>query len=149
MLVHLLLGVGLAGGLSLLAKTSFWWLLPYAVVGSFLPDMDHLAFYFVYGRKSEYAKRVKGHLKKREIRAMCRFVAYNHKQLYGLYSHTWYGVLLVIVGSWWGFEHSVELGTLFAAMLGHFGFDIFEDAIFFRKLNPNWRGKVLRYSVGE
>src|SRR5687768_255484 len=58
-----------------------------AVLGSFIPDIDHLFYIYLYGRKSDYAKISKGFIKNKHIRDFITHVKVNHKSNTGIYSH--------------------------------------------------------------
>ncbi len=145
LLVHVLIGVTAAiifyeiSGNALLIK-----LMVVAIIGSVLPDIDHLLYYFVYGRKTEYALQVKNFLRNKQIKKYVSFCIDNHKKNTGLYSHNIISVLITLSISLWAINQEREYTTMFfIAWSLHYIFDIFEDVIFLKKLNPNW---LLKFS---
>lgn len=110
------------------------------IVGNLIPDIDHLLFLFVYGRKSEYAKIVKRHIKNKEFKDFLLFIRNNHKNNTSIYSHNILALILSIFLAWYLGESRDRAGfyTFFMSWSSHYVFDMFEDLLFFKKLNPNW-----------
>lgn len=110
------------------------------ILGNLIPDVDHLIYLFIYGRKSEYAKIVKKYLKGKEFRNFYKFMRDNHKANTGIYSHNIFALLLSIFLAWYLGESRDRAGfyTFFVSWSSHYVFDMFEDLLFFKKLNPNW-----------
>lgn len=109
-------------------------------LGSLSPDVDHLMFWFLYGKKSQYSQIVKNFLKKRQYRNFFNFIKLNHKALTGLYFHNFLSLLIsVILCFYLGFirEHPL-LMVFFMSWAVHYMFDLFEDLLFFKRINPNW-----------
>jgi len=115
-------------------------LITVGILGNLIPDVDHLLFFFLYGRKSEYAKIFKSHLKLREFRMAARFIKDNHQNNTGIYSHNILSLMLSIFLAWYLGESRDRAGfyTFFMSWSSHYVFDMFEDVLFFKKLNPNW-----------
>jgi hypothetical protein len=107
--------------------------------GNTLPDIDHVIYFLTYGKDSEYSQIIKFFIKDRHFGEVRRFLKQNHKYLTGLYSHTLISPLLSTFLTFLFFQRGrVYLGTFFFSISIHFLYDIFEDVLFFGKLNPNW-----------
>lgn len=144
MVIHVGVGVMVAVMAGEWTDLPVWQMLPLAVIGSLLPDLDHVVFWFTYGRKTDYSRQVKFYLKTVGLKRAASFCAVNHKSLQGLYSHTWYGVLLVMVGAVGSLKYWPHLSVLFWSMVGHFAFDMVEDVLLLGGLNSNWKGRVIK-----
>lgn len=110
------------------------------ILGGLIPDTDHLLYMFFYGRKSEYAKIVKTYFKNKQFRLMCSFLKNNHKNNTGIYSHNILSLMLSIFLAWYLGESRDRacFYAFFMSWSAHYLFDMFEDLLFFKKVNPNW-----------
>ena len=146
MLIHIFLGV--------FCGVSMWHVFPgspllklmaIGAIGGILPDFDHILFIFLYGRKSEFAKIVKGFLKKHKIRNAITFIKVNHKYNTAVYSHNMVSVLLAFSLFYYLYtvKDNASMSAFFLSWFVHYTFDIFEDVLFFKKVNPNW---LLKFS---
>jgi len=109
------------------------------LIGTYLPDADHLFFIFGYGRKTEYSERIRKCLKDGGV---CGFIDYskkNHKNCTWVISHNLLS-LFISSGLTWAFIVSGHflLGVLFASWSLHYIYDIVEDLLSLGRLNPNW-----------
>jgi hypothetical protein len=149
MLIHALLGVAAAYFiLSVFPEAPKTTLVIYGVLGGLLPDIDHFIYYFFYGKNSQYAQIAKYFILKKQLRNWAKFVKTNHKQNTGLYSHNFISLLLsVSLFVYFGLRKDHPGFAVFALSWSiHYLFDIFEDLLFFRRLNPNWYLKFNRNS---
>jgi len=114
-------------------------LLFFGFLGSTLPDIDHLIYYLTYGKDSEYSQIIKIFIKEKDFKEVKIFLRENHKYLTGLYSHT---VVSPVISIFLTFlflnKDNIYLSTFFLSVTTHFIYDIAEDLLFFKKLNPNW-----------
>lgn len=109
------------------------------VIFSFLPDIDHLLFIFIYGRRSDYACKIKTFLKKKEFRKAINFCATNHKNNTKIYSHNFISLALTLFLFYYFFIIGhIYLSAIFLSWSMHYNFDLLEDLLFFSKVNPNW-----------
>jgi len=109
------------------------------VIGSILPDIDHLLYIFWYKRRGDYARDAKKLLRSLGIRAYINFAKENHKKLTDVYSHNLFTVLFFVILSYLYFSEEHVLGlSLCLSIAFHFVFDLFEDFLFMGKLNSNW-----------
>ena len=107
--------------------------------GNTLPDIDHIIYFFTYGRDSEYSQIIKLFIKERHFREIKNFLRDNHKYLTGLYSHTLISPVISIFLTYFFFKKGlIYPATFFFSVSIHFMYDILEDILFFGKLNPNW-----------
>ena len=111
-----------------------------AVLGSFIPDLDHFLFFYIYGKHTPYAKKVKSIYKEQGFKKVAEFCRDNHKHNTQLLSHNILFVMSsIVVGMWFLNERdSISMFTFMMAWCFHYLFDIFEDYLFFGRLNPNW-----------
>jgi membrane-bound metal-dependent hydrolase YbcI (DUF457 family) len=110
------------------------------IVGSLLPDIDHLFYFFTYGRKDPYTKTIVTFFKNREWRVLTTFIEKGHKYNTKLYSHNFYvtAILFLLCGMSYWYDWRAA-AVLFGAMVSHYLFDIAEDLILLKKVNPNWK----------
>jgi hypothetical protein len=141
--IHLLFGLFAFFMLAQTASVQFSLLgLFMAVLGSYLPDIDHLIFIFGYGRHSEYAKCVVSYLRQRHLSQAIEHCRINHKQNKFILSHNIFSpclifILMLLVANQY-------LKILLFSMSFHFIFDMLEDILVFGRLNSNWFLKFSR-----
>ncbi len=111
-----------------------------AVVASLLPDLDHVLYFYTYGKKETYATQLRQLLKTRQWRNLTMFLENGHKQNTNLATHNIYviGFFLACAALSSFIEWRVGV-IMFGAMVIHYIFDIFDDLLFLGKLNPNWK----------
>lgn len=110
-----------------------------AVIGAFLPDIDHLVYLFTYGKDSNYSIEARQILFQSGFAKYIEYCKENHKNNTGIVSHNMLTVFLMIfLALYFQGIGNVILMTLFWSMSFHFIFDMSEDLIFFGKLNGNW-----------
>lgn len=112
----------------------------FSLVGSLLPDIDHLFYFFTYGKRDWYGQQVLEFLRSRQWRTLAIFMENGHKNNTSLSYHNVYfmsGLLALSLVSFWV---EWQLGViLFGAMVIHYAFDIFDDYLTLGYVNPNWR----------
>ena len=139
-LTHVLLGLVYAWFLrewwGEFSVRQIWW----AVFASLLPDVDHLIFFFFYGRNDPYSRQVKKLLRDGQVSSLFSYVMKGHKHNTNLWSHNIYIVFILLFVSFLSYQFDWKLGlVLFGAMALHFIFDIVDDFLILHGLNPNWR----------
>ncbi len=140
-LIHVVLGIVCGLAVSYFSRHPSFLLLPFlGIAGSVIPDIDHLFYMYIYGRKTEYSKLLRTHIKNRELRELAKFAAANHKLNTGVYSHNLISVLITAVFfSYFAFGQDNYNAAAFAlGMLSHYIYDIFEDWLLLGRINPNW-----------
>jgi hypothetical protein len=111
-----------------------------AMVGSLLPDLDHIIYFLTYGKGDTYTKTVVTFFKNRQWRVLTTFLASNHKHNTSLTFHNYYTVLFCIGVGLVASARDWQAGVvLFGAMASHFLFDIAEDLLLLGRVNPNWK----------
>ena len=113
--------------------------IPLALVGSLFPDLEHFVFHFVTHRNSQYSREIKQFLRKRQVVNLAIFLEKNHKTESFLPLHHLFVVLMAIVATVIAFFNGKEGTVVFlGAVAIHYLFDMVDDVIFLRRLNPNW-----------
>lgn len=111
-----------------------------AVVGSVLPDVDHLNYFFGYGRHDTYTQQVFGYVRKHEWRELFHFLATGHKHNTSLSYHNVYVMLLLALFAGVASFVDWQVGVvLFGAMVSHYVFDIADDIVQLGCINSNWK----------
>lgn len=139
-LIHILLGLICALIISReFQGENLFLLLICGFLGNTLPDLDHVIYYLTYGKDSEYSQIIKLFIKERDFKEVKDFLRENHKYLTGLYSHTILSPLIIGFLTYFFYtKNKIYLATLFLSITVHFSYDILEDLLFFKRLNPNW-----------
>ncbi len=138
--MHLMIGMICV----LAVKTVFgvdlgWNLILLSVVGSFLPDVDHLVFIFGYGRKTQHSINSREYMRLGRFNELIVYWKKTHKDNTEIYSHNILFMFLFAGFFWLAFEKdAVGWGVFFLSIAGHFLYDILEDVLFMGKVNPNW-----------
>jgi hypothetical protein len=139
-LIHVLLGLMWAWMLrEMWGEFRMIWVLV-AALGSLLPDVDHLLYFFTYGRRDPYTQTVITFFKNKQWRVLITFIEKGHKHNTSLAFHNYYVTVLLAIGCWisliseWRFT-----AVLLGAMVSHFVFDIAEDILLLHHVNPNWK----------
>lgn len=138
-MIHLSLGIISFFLIKLIYPAIPYYYLIGALVASYIPDIDHLFFMFLYGRETKYAKKCRKYLTNFQIKNFITFCTNNHKNNNFILSHNLVSVGLIylaFVTSLVG-KHFFWATVSLSAFL-HFGYDITEDMLFFGHLNPNW-----------
>lgn len=117
---------------------AFWiWI---AAVGSVLPDLDHLLYYFGYGKNDAYNKAIADFVKARQWRSLTVFLEYGHKHNTNLSFHNIYITVFFLAGSLLASTLNWQTGVvLFGAICSHFIFDMLDDIVQLGNLNDNWK----------
>ncbi len=118
-----------------------------SLLGSIFPDVEHLLFFFTYGKRDAYTAWVKTYVKHRDWRVLIRFLEKGHKYNTKLRFHNIYIVGILIGAAALFFRVHFYGGFIFTgAMLIHYCFDIMDDLATLGKLNKNWYrwGKTIK-----
>src|SRR3989344_2923881 len=101
-----------------------------AVIGSLLPDIDHINYFLGYGKKDSYTQQVFAYIRGREWRNLFHFIAVGHKNNTSLSYHNIYmmGLLVLLSGAASLVDWQVGV-VLFGAMVSHYVFDIADDIV--------------------
>lgn len=139
-LYHILLGLVWAWLLrEMWGEFNVRWII-LAVVGSLAPDLDHLVYFWGYGKGDDYTLQIKDLLKSRQWRALTVFIEEGHKKNTNLSSHNLYFMLILLGLGLLSSLYSWEVGVIvFGAMLIHYMFDIGDDILRLGAVNSNWR----------
>jgi hypothetical protein len=139
-MTHVLLGIVLAWVLRELWGQFNTNQLYLAIFGSLAPDLDHLVFFFFYGRKDPYSIQVKKLLRQGSISSLASFIAIGHKENTNLWSHNIYSMGILGLGIVVCYSLDWKMGIVFlSSMVLHFIFDILDDLVVLGTVNPNWR----------
>lgn len=111
-----------------------------AVVGSVLPDVDHLNYFFGYGRRDSYTQQIFSYLRNHEWRSLFHFMSTGHKYNTSLSYHNIYVMALLAVFAACASLIDWQVGVvLFGAMVSHYLFDMADDIVQLGGINPNWK----------
>ncbi len=138
--IHIALGAMVGYIFSLFEKNFSLYLVLIGIFGNLFPDIDHFLSFFVYARNTDYSTTARKYLLELKWRTWAKFCLKNHKSNHQIITHNLISVVLVLllsVISIFVFE-DLWMGTLFVSWSVHYFFDLFEDYIFFKKINPNW-----------
>ncbi len=112
----------------------------FSLLGSILPDIDHILYFLYYGKRETYSKSVIGFIKTHQWRNLTLFLKNGHKYNTNLSYHNIYAVgffiALSCISSF--FEWRVGI-VLFGAMILHYLFDILDDFLVLGYINSNWK----------
>jgi hypothetical protein len=146
-LYHALLGVAWAWFLrEQWHEFSFRWL-SISIFGSLLPDVEHLYYFFTYGKADEYSRQIVLSLKRRQWRFLATFIETGHKYNTDLAFHNIYVITALLLAALTGLFFGLRFWViLFGAMIIHYLFDIMDDIITLGHVNPNWKrwGRIHR-----
>lgn len=108
-------------------------------IAAVLPDIEHVLFFYSYGKTTAYAKSVRNYVKAREYKKAADFCKRHHKDLECLYIHNGLTplILLLLAILFVVTAHPLVATLLVSAAL-HYFYDIFEDFILMRRINSNW-----------
>lgn len=140
MLYHMLVGLIWAWFLrEMWDEFNIKWIL-LAMFGSVFPDIEHLFYFFTYGKSAEYTKAIKKFLHDRQWRMVTVFIENGHKYNTDLSYHNIYFMLFLIVITAACFVFDLNSMVVFVgAMVSHYLFDIVDDYVQLGYLNENWR----------
>lgn len=111
-----------------------------AVIGSVLPDVEHIRYFLGYGRHDSYTKQVMFYIKNQMWRELFHFVATGHKYNTSLSYHNIYVVALLTMVSIAASSIDWQVGVVaFGAMVSHYLFDIADDFVQLGHMNANWK----------
>lgn len=111
-----------------------------AVIGSVIPDMDHLFYFLTYGKRDTYTKQIRKFLREHEWRTLTKFLATGHKYNTSLATHNYYFMVFLTILSMGSFLYDWKVGVIFfGAMALHYLFDVWDDIAMFGRVNSNWR----------
>ena len=111
-----------------------------AIAGSIIPDLDHIMYFFTYGRRDWYTKQIRNFLREHEWRTLTKFVATGHKYNTSLATHNYYFMVFLAIIAIGSLVYDWKAGVvLFGAMVLHYLFDVWDDIAMLGKVNSNWR----------
>lgn len=111
-----------------------------AVVGSVLPDIEHLYYFLGYGKRDSYTKTVLDLLKHHHWRALFQFLATGHKHNTSLAYHNVYTMIAFVVVGLAASHFDWHFGVVLSgAIASHYIFDMIDDMVLLGALNPNWK----------
>jgi hypothetical protein len=116
-----------------------------AILGSELPDIEHLFYFYMHGKKDSYSLQVRFFIRHRMWRELSLFLKNNHKHLTKLKFHClqWILIHTVLTGAGFLYDHFSAV-ILLGAMVTHYCFDVVDDIIFLGRINPNWKKGIIR-----
>lgn len=115
-----------------------WWVVT-AVIGSVLPDIEHIYYFLGYGRSDSYTKEVFGFIQRHEWRNLFHFISVGHKHNTSLAFHNIFTVAFFVMFGAAASFISWKLGVvLFGAIVSHYIFDIMDDLLQMGEVNSNW-----------
>lgn len=119
-------------------EMSYRWVMA-SVIGSMLPDLDHILYFFTYGKKDPYTKTIFSFIKKREWNVLVTYIEQGHKHNTNLTFHNVYavGALAACAGAFYLYDYRAGV-VLLGSMVLHFLFDIAEDLWLLGAVNKNW-----------
>ncbi len=139
MLYHILVGILWTLFLQLVWGDSAGMYILLGAVGAVLPDLEHLYYFFGYGRHDGYVMKIFSLFKHRDWRELTKFIAIGHKYNTSLIFHNIYTTLLFIGITAYSADRGwLYAAALFGAMASHYVFDIVDDMLTLGKLNENW-----------
>lgn len=110
-----------------------------ALFASVFPDIEHLYYWFLKKPHTTYAAQIIKLIRTRKIVELVQFVAHKHKFETFLPFHH---IVTPIVGTIFCISALRTDRTTTAVFMGafilHYVFDIVEDFVLLRRLNPNW-----------
>lgn len=114
-----------------------------ALFASLLPDVEHIYYLLVKQPSSHYTKQIIKLMKNGSIVELFRFVEKKHKHETFLPFHHIITPILALIGCAIAI-HVDRMGTavFFGAFTLHYIFDIVEDIVVLRRLNPNWTASI-------
>lgn len=120
-----------------------------SIVASELPDIDHLVYFYVYGRKDQYSRVVKQLFASRQWRLLSLTLDQGHKYNTSLATHNYFTIIVLLFLSVVSYFYEWQSAVVFfGAMVLHYVFDIIDDFLILGYVNPNWRRiKKIKSSV--
>lgn len=111
-----------------------------AIIGSVLPDIEHLFFFLGYGRKEKYSNTVFDLFKHHHWRALFLFISTGHKHNTSLAYHNLYTIVFLLLVGLYASVIDWHVGVvLLGAMVSHYLFDIADDFVQLGRMNSNWK----------
>lgn len=111
-----------------------------AAAGSVLIDVDHLLYWFLYGKNDWLAKEVRRLIRQGQLRNVWLLIKYNHKYNTGLATHNIYFIGFFFLLSITSFQFDWKTGVvLFGATVLHLLFDVTDDLWVLGHVNDNWK----------
>jgi len=140
MFYHLLLGLVWAWFLREVWQTFNWRYILLSVLGSFLPDIEHLFYFYGYGKKESYTREIIRLVKNRQWRMLALYISSGHKFNTNLSYHNFYFMAILSVIAAVSFMFAWQAGVLLlGAMILHYLFDMFDDWVTLGYINDNWK----------
>lgn len=111
-----------------------------SIFASLLPDIEHLFYWFGYGKSTSYVQHIIYLFRSHQWRLLVKTMENGHKEQTFLAFHNIYFVGCLLGGTLiaWTFDWNAGF-LVFGAMVIHYLFDIFDDIMTLGKLNPNWK----------
>ena len=107
---------------------------------SLLPDMEHMLYFFSYGKADPYTRQIKQYMKNGHWRMVTVYIENGHKHQTDLSYHNFYVIAFLLVATSLAFFFDKQSWTVvFGAMVIHYLFDVVDDFMMLGKLNPNWK----------
>lgn len=121
-----------------------------ALLGSLLPDADHLWYWLTYGKSDEYVIQIKQMVKTRQWRNFTVFCESGHKHNTSLMTHNVYFMLVLssVACLAYLFDRRTSF-ILLGTMVLHYIFDIVDDILTLGYINPNWKRWGRKKSTGS
>jgi hypothetical protein len=154
MLIHFLMGITL--GLFFVKYEDIKFSMGFLFImgiSALIPDLEHLLFFFTYGRHSDYTRNLVKQMKEDgKIKGFYGYCTKNHKSQNSLYFHD--GLLPVLflgIGFFLLDGSKVYQAALAFSLAFHYIYDIFEDYLMLGSLNPNWKrgSKAIRHIASK
>lgn len=111
-----------------------------AILGSLLPDLDHLLYWFSWGKHDEHTTKVFELFRSRQWRNFVIYCERSHKHNTSLMTHNIYFMLLIAAVAALAFYFDRRTSLVFlGAVVFHYSFDIFDDIATLGYVNANWK----------
>ena len=137
--IHLSLGLIIGLWVGIILEGNIVVLMMVSAIATFLPDIDHLFFLFLYGKRSRYATEARKVWWLKGFRGYIDYCKKNHKNNTAIVSHNVLSMLtLLILGGYFGYRGEAFWTVVFLSGAGHFIFDIAEDWLILGRINGNW-----------
>ncbi len=137
---HILLGLVVAWYFRELWHRFSTRIITVSLIGSVIPDLDHLIYFVTYGKKDWYTKQIRTFLRDHEWRTLWVFVAKGHKYNTDLLTHNYFFMAFLFAVATLSFFFDWKTSVvLFSSMLTHYLFDVFDDLVTLGYINPNWK----------
>ncbi|MBI5621197.1 hypothetical protein HY949_05425 [Candidatus Gottesmanbacteria bacterium] len=111
-----------------------------SLIASELPDIDHVLYFFTYGKQDPYSKLVKTLFVNRQWRMLWYTIDTGHKYNTNLATHNYFTILVLTTLSLIAFIFERQSSVVFlGSMVLHYCFDILDDLLILGSVNANWK----------